>query len=108
MKKLNEIRSTCGLCYAGCGILVHMNKGKPIKITGDPESPVNKGILCDKARHGLELLYHPDRLKYPLKRSGERGKGRWQQISWQEALETVSEKLKTAKAASGPESCMIA
>jgi len=42
------IRTTCELCYSGCGILVHIKDGKPIKIEGDPENPINKGALCIK------------------------------------------------------------
>ncbi len=103
MKESHAIRSTCGLCYAGCGILVHMVDGKPVKIEGDPDSPVNKGALCEKAMASLEYLYHPERLRSPLRRSGGRGGGHWEKISWHEALETVSEKLKRIKQESGPE-----
>lgn len=80
------IKSTCGFCYAGCGILIHVENGKPVKIEGDPDSPVNRGLLCEKALASLEYLYHPGRLQYPLKRKGNRGEGKWQRISWDETL----------------------
>ncbi|MFC1965324.1 hypothetical protein ACFLWG_04950, partial [Chloroflexota bacterium] len=53
-----------------CGVLIHMEDGKPVKIVGDHDSPVNRGAICRKGLASLEYLYHPDRLKYPLKRVG--------------------------------------
>ncbi|NIS59608.1 MAG: molybdopterin-dependent oxidoreductase, partial [Proteobacteria bacterium] len=101
------MKSTCGLCYAGCGILIHVGQGKPVKIEGDPDSPVNKGALCAKALSSLEHLYHPQRLTYPLKRSGNRGEGDWQRISWGEALEIVCERLKSVNEESGAEAVVF-
>ena len=101
------IKSVCGFCYAGCGIRIHVENGKPVKIEGDPESPVNKGLLCEKALASLEYLYHPDRLRYPLKREGNRGDGKWQRISWDEALGIISKRLKSTKEESGPESVVF-
>ncbi|MBW2341447.1 MAG: molybdopterin-dependent oxidoreductase [Deltaproteobacteria bacterium] len=98
------VKSTCGLCQNGCGVLVHVTNGRVTKVDGDPDSPVNRGKLCAKGLASLEYLYHPDRLKYPLKRMGERGKDRWQQISWDEALGIVSDELIKAKDNFGPES----
>lgn len=87
---IKVVKSTCGLCYAGCGVLVHVESGKVTKIQGDPESPVNSGTLCTKGLASLEYLYHPDRLKIPLKRVRERGEGKWQEISWDEALSIIA------------------
>jgi len=91
------IKSTCELwCGSGCGVLIHMKDGKPVNVEGDPDHPVNKGKLCIIGKAALEYLYHPDRLKYPLKRAGEKGEGKWQRITWDEALEiTASELTKT-------------
>jgi len=104
---MKVVRSTCGFCYAGCGILVHVDNGKAVKIEGDPESPVNRGLLCKKALASLEFLYHPERLRYPLKRKGNRGEGKWQKISWDEALGLISERLKSTKKNSGAESVVF-
>jgi len=101
------IKSACGFCYAGCGVRIHVENGKPVKIEGDPENPINKGLLCEKALASLEYLYHPERLRYPLKRKGNRGDGKWQRISWDEALDIVSERLQSAKKESGPESVVF-
>jgi anaerobic selenocysteine-containing dehydrogenase len=76
-------------------------------IEGDPDSPVNKGALCAKGLASLEYLNHPHRLKYPLRRKGERGGGEWVQISWDEALDAVAEAFTKAKAEYGPESLVF-
>jgi len=81
-----------------------MKDGKLVKVTGDPDSPTSQGYICAKGKTAPELLYHPDRLKYPLKRMGTRGENKWQRISWDEALDTVSEKLLRAKREFGAES----
>jgi len=98
------IKSTCGLCQIGCGVLVHVDNGTVVKVEGDPESPLNKGILCSKGLASLEYLYHPDRLRHPLKRVGERGEAKWQQISWDEATDTIAGELAQARDSYGAES----
>jgi anaerobic selenocysteine-containing dehydrogenase len=81
-----------------------MRDGKLVKVTGDPDSPLSRGYICVKGKAAPELLYHPDRLKYPLRRAGARGENRWQRISWDEALDTVSEKLLEVRREFGAES----
>ena len=73
------------MCHGGCGALVHVKAGKVVKVTGDPESPVSKGRMCPKGLASIEHLYNPNRLKYPLKRVGKRGEGKWARISWDES-----------------------
>ena len=97
------VKSACGLCSLTCGVLVTLEDGKPVEIKGDPESPLNQGSLCSIGLASLEYLYHPDRLKYPLKRRGRRGGGKWQQISWDEAFSVVAEALNKVKREHGPE-----
>ncbi len=80
--------------HGGCGLLVHVEGGRITKIQGDPDSPLSRGTLCAKGLAQLEKLSHPDRLKFPLKRVGERGEGKWARLSWEEALETVANKIK--------------
>lgn len=85
--------SICQLCPGGCGIRVRMIDGMAVKVEGNPLHPLNKGKVCPKGQAGLQLLYHPNRIKEPLKKVGERGKNNWQPISWDEALAMVSDKL---------------
>ncbi len=101
------LKTACVVCQAGCGILVHLEEGKIVKIEGDPDSPFNHGSLCLKGEAALEHLYHPDRLKYPLHRTGVRGGGKWKRISWDEALDEVAEALKNSKETYGPESVIF-
>lgn len=88
------VPTVCAQCMGSCGILVRVIDGWAVNITGNPLHPVNRGTLCPKGIAGLQGLYDPDRIRTPLKRSGRRGEGRWQVISWNEALSSVTESLK--------------
>jgi anaerobic selenocysteine-containing dehydrogenase len=101
------IRSNCRGCHGGCGVLVHVKDGRIIKLEGDPEVPSNRGTMCSKGLAYLQLVYHPDRVKYPLKRSGKKGDGKWQRISWDEALDTITNKYKEIIPQYGPEAIVI-
>ena len=87
-------KSQCWSCNDGCDVWVYVKDGKVIKVEGDPSSPNTRGILCPKGLSAKYLLYHPDRLQYPLKRVGERGEGKWERISWEEALNTIAIRFK--------------
>jgi anaerobic selenocysteine-containing dehydrogenase len=102
--QIEKVKSTCNLCQIGCGVLIQVNNGKVIKVEGDPSNPLNKGILCPIGLASLEYLNHPDRLMHPLKRLGDRGQGKWQQISWDEALDTIADNLVKARDKYGAES----
>ena len=86
--------TVCKQCGAGCGIMVKTAEGRAKKIEGNPLHPVNQGKLCAIGQAGLQVLYNPDRLQAPLKRSGDRGSGQFKKISWDEAVATLSDKLK--------------
>ena len=101
------VKSICNTCHCTCGVLVHVRNGRVIKIEGDTEHPANEGARCVKGLAYTQLVYHPDRLKYPMKRVGERGEGKWQRISWDEALDTIAARIKQAKEESGPESIAL-
>ena len=95
------IPSTCQMCYNQCGIKIHRVDGIVVKIEGDPECPRAKGKICAKGNSGIMTLYNPYRLKSPLRRTNpEKGIGidpKWQEISWDEALDSVSERLKKVR-----------
>jgi anaerobic selenocysteine-containing dehydrogenase len=95
-------RGWCGPCHDRCGLRIHLENGIAKKVTGDPEHP-SRGFLCDRGALILEHLYHPDRLNFPLKRVGERGEGKWERISWDQALDEIAENLKEIKKKHGPE-----
>ena len=95
----DEIRqTTCYMCACRCGINVHMQSGEVRYIEGNRDHPVNKGVLCAKGSAGIMQHLSPARLRAPLKRVGERGKGEFVEISWEEALTTASEWLGAVRA----------
>jgi anaerobic selenocysteine-containing dehydrogenase len=88
------VPTVCGQCMGGCGVLARVIDGWAVNIVGNPLHPVNRGTLCPKGIAGLQGLYDPDRIRSPLKRVGNRGEGRWQPITWEEALSAVTESLR--------------
>ncbi|AMX83620.1 oxidoreductase [Geobacillus subterraneus] len=99
--------SVCSLdCPDQCGLLVHKKDGKIVKIQGDPDHPVTKGHICNKVRNITERIYDLKRLKYPMKRVGAKGEGKFTRISWDEALETIAAKWKELIETYGPESIL--
>lgn len=95
------------MCHGGCGVLVYTENGNVTAIKGDPDSPLNKGKICLKGASSLEHLYHPDRLKYPVKRTGKKGEGEFTRISWDEALDEIAAQIKKIKGLYGIESVAI-
>ena len=102
------VRSACRMCHGVCQVLVHLRGGRVVKVTGDPDSPASRGYICPKGAASPELLYHPDRVTHPLRRSGKRGEGKWQRVSWDEALNEVAETFSRIKSESGSEFVAIA
>jgi anaerobic selenocysteine-containing dehydrogenase len=105
--KMKTVRTICRECGEKCGMLVQVKDGRAIKLEEDPSSPKSLDKLCWKAAAGLERLYHPDRLQVPLKRAGGKGEGKWEEISWEEALTTIADKFNTIKETSGAESVAL-
>lgn len=87
------VPSSCRACISNCGVLVHVKNGRVIKIEGDPIDPMSKGLVCAKGLAAIQALYHPNRMKYPMKRVGERGGNEWERISWKEAIDTIADNL---------------
>jgi len=99
--------SVCSLdCPDQCGLLIHKQDGKIVKIEGDPNHPVTKGNICNKVRNMTERIYDPKRLKYPMKRTGAKGEGKFERISWDEAIDTITAKWKELIETEGPESIL--
>jgi anaerobic selenocysteine-containing dehydrogenase len=109
--------SICTLCPAGCGLLVRVMQGEaevvrigqlgilkmglPKKLEGNPAHPINQGRLCPRGQAGLQVTYHPDRIKTPLARSGPRGSGQFKAITWDEALKQLVSQLSALEADDG-------
>lgn len=97
------VKTACQICHAMCGVNVYLDKGKIVKVDGMKEHPVNQGRLCPKASGMIDLVYSPERLKYPMKKEN----GEWKQISWGEALDTIAGKLEGIKEIYGSKALAI-
>ena len=104
--RIEKIPSYCIHCAALCGVIAHVRDGYLVKMEGDPEALNNAGTLCPKALAARQEIYHPDRLKYPMKRTRPKGNADpgWVRISWDEALDTIASKMVDIKERYGPES----
>jgi anaerobic selenocysteine-containing dehydrogenase len=99
--------SVCALdCPDACGLLVNLQDGKATRLRGDPDHPITRGFLCAKVSRYLERQYSPERLLYPQKRAGAKGSGRFERIGWDEALDTIANKLRSVADEYGSESIL--
>jgi anaerobic selenocysteine-containing dehydrogenase len=102
-----EVHSVCALdCPDCCSLLVTVEDGKALKLRGNPAHPVTRGFLCAKVARYLEREYSPDRLLYPQRRVGAKGEGRFERISWDEALDETAARLKAIAAEFGSEAIL--
>jgi len=103
MENVNKVRTACRNCHGGCGVIAHVKDGKVVKVEGDPDSPLSHGTLCSKGLAVTQLAYHPDRIRYPMKK----GSNGWQRITWDDALDTVADRFNAVIAEHGAESIVI-
>jgi anaerobic selenocysteine-containing dehydrogenase len=92
-------------CPDTCAMLVTVDDGVATKIQGDPQAPFTEGSICTKVSHYLERTYAPDRLKYPMRRIGRKGEGKFRRTTWDEALDEIAARLK-ALAAEDPQTIL--
>jgi len=97
------IKTICQMCYFYCGLDVYCEDGRIAKIEGMKEHPANRGSICPKGLAAQQLVTDPNRLRTPLLREGHRGHGQWQEISWEEALAIIAERLSEVREQHGPE-----
>src|SRR5438034_7639851 len=91
------IRAVCPHdCPDTCAMLVELDgSGRAVRVKGDPDNPFTHGGLCVKVANYEKRTYHQDRLLYPMKRTGAKGAGKFERISWDEALDTIATRLKS-------------
>ena len=94
-----SIASVCPYCGVGCGLYINTEAGKITGLEYMTEHPVNEGALCPKGNASLDIVYHHDRLLYPMQRVD----GRLERLAWTEALTTVAARLHRIQAESGPD-----
>ncbi|HVY91301.1 MAG TPA: molybdopterin-dependent oxidoreductase, partial [Bryobacteraceae bacterium] len=102
------VHSVCALdCPDVCSLLVDIDDtGRALRLRGNPDHPVTRGFLCAKVARYLEHEYSPHRLLHPLRRTGAKGEGRFARISWDEALDEISTRLKQISSDYGPEAIL--
>jgi anaerobic selenocysteine-containing dehydrogenase len=87
------VRGACAHdCPDTCATLVEVQDGRATRFYADPDHPVTRGWLCAKVRPYLERVYHPERLLYPMRRAGAKGAGRWERVSWDEAIDEIAQR----------------
>ena len=103
-------------CPDACAVLITVEDGRATKIQGDPQHPVTRGFLCAKVAKYLDRVYSPERVLYPTRRLGPKGRSAapvgpttgsvWQRISWDEALDEITTRLKHIAGEFGPEAIL--
>src|SRR3989440_12749528 len=91
---LTIIRAACPHdCPDTCSMLVTVEDGRAVRVAGDPSHPFTRGFLCAKVNRYVERTYHHERLRTPLRRTGPKGSGRFEPISWNDALSEIADRL---------------
>ncbi|NIR30943.1 MAG: molybdopterin oxidoreductase family protein [Gammaproteobacteria bacterium] len=93
-------------CPDTCGVLTEVENGRAVRFRGDPQHPVTAGWLCAKVNPYLEHVYHPERLRHPVRRAGTKGGGRWQRITWDRAIAEIAERWQDIRARHGAEAIL--
>lgn len=101
------IHTICEQCVWRCGVIAKVVKGEVKKLEGNPDHPNNLGKLCPRGNAGIETLYSPDRIRFPLIRAGARGSGLWRKASWDEALSYTSDQMNKIKDKYGAKAMMF-
>ncbi|HYB42942.1 MAG TPA: molybdopterin-dependent oxidoreductase [Candidatus Methylomirabilis sp.] len=101
------IRSGCNICFNSCSTRVYRRDGRAATITGNPDDPVTGGHLCPKSQFLMQMYYSEHRVLHPQRRVGARGEGRFERVSWEEALDGIAEKLLRVKERYGSEALAV-
>jgi anaerobic selenocysteine-containing dehydrogenase len=105
-KELQAIPTACWQCVTRDSMIGFVEDGRLVKLEGHPESIRTRGKLCAKGQAGVNQVYFPDRILYPLRRVGKRGEHKWKRVSWDEALDEIAARMKPLIEAGTPEKIM--
>ena len=104
---IQQIRGACPHdCPDTCAVITTVQDGRAIAFNADPGHPITNGWLCAKVRPYLDRVYHPDRLSYPMRRTGPKGSGMWERISWDDALAEIAGRWKSIIAEDGAQAIL--
>ncbi|MEK7403190.1 MAG: molybdopterin oxidoreductase family protein [Gemmatimonadota bacterium] len=108
MTQTTVVRGACPHdCPDTCAMLVTVKDGRAVKVAGDPEHPFTNGFLCTKVNRYVERTYHEDRLQYPMRRVGPKGKGQFERVSWDAAIAEIADRLGAiVKSPDGPQAIL--
>ena len=100
ISKASETTTICPYCAVGCGILVGATSGKIVNTEGNPDHPINQGTLCSKGTSLIQVSFvdgkvNPERITKPMYRA--KGAGSWKEISWDEAIDKLAQKIKETR-----------
>ena len=104
---IQKIPTFCDICFWKCGAIAYVKDGALWKIEGNPLDPLSRGRLCPRGTGGIGAHYDPDRLRTPLMRRRKRGDEEWVAVTWDEALNSIAEKMQKIKADYGPEAVAL-
>src|ERR1051325_12254431 len=106
MREMKVVHAACPHdCPDTCAMIVEVEDGRAVQVSGDPNHPTTRGFLFTKVSRYLERVYHPNRLLYPMRRTGAKGEGRFERITWDDALDEIASRFREiAGAEDGPES----
>ncbi len=108
MNKLVEVKKTsCTFCTSLCGVQVHVEDGRIAGIEGNQAHPLSRGFVCERVRLAQKWLYQPRQLRYPLRRIGKRGEGRWERVGWDEAMADIGQRLSGFSKQNGAETVAV-
>ena len=107
VKGIQKIPTYCDICFWKCGAIAYLKDGELWKIEGNPDDPLSEGRLCPRGTGGIGAHFDDSRLKAPLIRKGPRGSEEFVQVTWDEALNYIAEKMKKIKSDFGPEAMVL-
>ncbi|MEM7411394.1 MAG: molybdopterin-dependent oxidoreductase [Myxococcota bacterium] len=102
-RRARAVPTICFGCTTHCGVIGWVQDGRVRLIEGNPNDPNSQGTICSKANGLISATYYPERLLYPLRRVGPRGSGRWERVSWDDALSEIAERMRPLREAGTPE-----
>lgn len=105
--KRKAVPTACWQCVSRCSVIGYVENDRLVKIGGQPNSIRTEGKLCARGQAGVNQVYDPDRILYPMKRVGQRGEGKWKRVSWDEALTELSGRLMKLREDGHPEKFMF-
>jgi anaerobic selenocysteine-containing dehydrogenase len=97
----------CLNCSTVCGMIAKVENNRILKLEGNPRDPNSRGKLCAKGQAAINMVEDPDRLLYPMRRKGQRGSGKWERISWDEAIDATAKRLRRLRQEGRPEALML-